>query len=402
MKNHGKRKISILGLEDRYTFDRTVYVPADEDSASLLWNVFRRKMVVPLDMALGIDGLSFKVTIDMMLDITRRSINAHSYAETSDIYKSDFNLDVSDELARRVTTFIGKLIYQEDCFQRDRAIAHFKSVDMVERAKRRLKGSTLYIEMDGGMLNTRTKVNDSSWKENKLGLVFSADDLITHKKKGDNEEESWRIGRREYISYFGDSDTFLQFLYSVALRNGLENHGTIVILSDGAAWIKNFKNIYCSDLNVIHILDYTHFKENLYKSANAYVSGTKEEKTEWATRLKELIKAGKKEQALVMAEPYKNAKVEGIVNIYSYMKNNYDCIDYPVYKEKGYFIGSGAIESGHKSTSGERLDLPGMRWSVDGGQYVLSAKMKYDSGLWDSYVVPLVHQRLADPILYQE
>ena len=400
MRNHGKRVRSILGLEGKYSFARTVYVPADKDSEALLKSIYKRSMVVPLDMSLGIDGLPFKVTVDMMLDIAKRSLNAHSYEEVSTAYKSDFHSEVSDDLARRVTNFIGKLIYLEDCFEKDKALAHFKSLDTCKRAKRKLKGSVLYIEMDGGMLNTREKVNNSSWKENKLGLVFSADNLITYKKKETGEKVVWKIGQREYISYFGDSDTFLEFLYSVALRNGLEEHGTIVIISDGASWIKKFKSIYCSDLNVVHILDYTHFKENLFKSAAAYVPGTKEEKTAWAMKVKELVKAGKKDEALKMAEPYKDSRVDGIVNIYSYMKSNYDCIDYPKYKEKGYFIGSGAIESAHKSTSGERMDLPGMRWCVESGQYVLSAKMKLDSDLWYSYVVPLVYRRLADPVFY--
>lgn len=394
MKNHSKREISILGLEGEYTFSRTVLVPKDKESADLLWRKYNRKTVVPLDMALGIEGLPFKMTVDMMLDVARRSINAHSYKEVSEIYKSDFGLSVSDDLARRVTNYVGKLIYLDDCAERDKAIAHLQSLDTRTRMKRRLKGSVLYIEMDGGMINSRVKVDNSSWKENKLGLVFSADNLRSYKKKDTGEETFWRIGEREYISYWGNSDDFLQFLYSVALKHGLEEHAKIVIIGDGAVWIKNFIKIYCADLNVIQILDYTHFKENLFKSANAYVPGSKEEKTAWAVKVKELVNAGKKDEAIRMAAPYADKKVDGIVNIHSYMKNNYDCIDYPQYRAAGYFTGSGAIESAHKNTSGERMDLSGMRWTVESGQYVLSAKMKYDSQLWNSYVVPLVRQKL--------
>ena len=72
-----------------------------------------------------------------------------------------------------------------------------------------------------------------------------------------------------------------------------------------------------------------------------------------------------------------------------------NCINYPEYVSKGYFIGSGAIESGNRSTMQERLKLPGKRWDITTAQYVLSAKMKYDSGLWDSYVVPLVYRKLG-------
>ena len=292
-----------------------------------------------------------------------------------------------------VTNYIGKIIYEEDCLERDKAIEHLKSITVESVRKRQLKGDVLYIEMDGGTINTRKKVNNSSWKENKLEVVFSSNNLVKHTPK-DGSPEYWSIGVREYISYFGESDQFLDFLYSVALKHGLEEHRKIVIISDGAKWIKNFKTKYCSDLNCVHILDYTHLKENIFKFANSYIKGTSEDKHKWANALKELIKAGKKDEAIKMAEPYQDQKGDA-VNIYSYLKNNYDSIDYPKYKEANYFIGSGAVESGHKSTSKERMCLQGMRWCTDSGQYVLSSKMKYDSGLWHSYVVPLIHRRLA-------
>ena len=61
----------------------------------------------------------------------------------------------------------------------------------------------------------------------------------------------------------------------------------------------------------------------------------------------------------------------------------------------GCFIGSGAIESGHKSTMQERMKLPGMRWDLTSAQYVLSAKMKYDSDRWESEVVPLLYRKIG-------
>lgn len=40
----------------------------------------------------------------------------------------------------------------------------------------------------------------------------------------------------------------------------------------------------------------------------------------------------------------------------------------------------------------ERLKLPGMRWSVESAQFVLTLKCKYDSNLWESVVVPLIYK----------
>ena len=71
--------------------------------------------------------------------------------------------------------------------------------------------------------------------------------------------------------------------------------------------------------------------------------------------------------------------------IFIYITNNKDNIDYPAYKAKGWFVGSGAIESGNKTVLQNRLKLPGMRWNVSTAQYVLSLKAKLESGIPMSY-----------------
>ncbi len=321
----------------------------------------------------------------MMLDITRRAINAHSYEELQQAYRKDRQIDISDDQIRNVTNYIGQIVYEDDCRRRDEALEHLKS----GKLSRKRKTSVLYIEMDGAMFNTRKQENGSTWKENKLGFVFSSKDVV--KYKSSKGEEYHKILSREYISYAGDADTFKEHLYATALRNGLETHEKIVVISDGASWNKTFLTDYCQGLDAIQILDYTHLKENIYKFANVFIRG-KNAKGIWAEKLKDLVKNGHINEAIKMAEPYKDCRKPGIPNIHTYLVNNRECVDYPTYVANGYFIGSGAIESGNKSTMQERLKLPGMRWDITAAQYVLSVKMKYDSGLWDSYVVPLVYR----------
>jgi hypothetical protein len=76
----------------------------------------------------------------------------------------------------------------------------------------------------------------------------------------------------------------------------------------------------------------------------------------------------------------------GVVNLRTYMTNNIDKINYPDYKSKGYFVGSGAIESANKVVVQRRLKQAGMRWSVEGAQAVLTLRAKVESGLWDKEV----------------
>ena len=169
---------------------------------------------------------------------------------------------------------------------------------------------------------------------------------------------------------------------------------SLYIITTGNIPVESFIADFCQGLDAIQILDYTHLKENIFKFANTFIRG-KNAKHTWAEALKELVKNGKVDEAIKMAEPYKDCKKPGIPNIYSYLVNNRDCINYPEYVKNNYFIGSGAIESGNRSTMQERLKLPGMRWDIQTAQYVLALKMKYDSGLWDSLVVPLVYKHFG-------
>jgi len=55
---------------------------------------------------------------------------------------------------------------------------------------------------------------------------------------------------------------------------------------------------------------------------------------------------------------------------------------YAAYEQKGYFIGSGAIESGNKIILQDRLKRAGMRWNTQTAQAMLTLKTKSESGLW--------------------
>ena len=79
-----------------------------------------------------------------------------------------------------------------------------------------------------------------------------------------------------------------------------------------------------------------------------------------------------------------------------YISNNANNIDYAAYESKGYFIGSGAIESGNKTILQDRLKRAGMRWNVATAQAMLSLKTKAESGLWFADVeTPFVNQCFA-------
>lgn len=98
---------------------------------------------------------------------------------------------------------------------------------------------------------------------------------------------------------------------------------------------------------------------------------------------------------MIKPEDYSELNVrEKVEALKIYLKNNQNKMNYSYYKSKGYFIGSGAIESGHKHVLQQRLKLAGMRWSKEGAQYIASLRAASKSNRW-SKVTDLIYDKAS-------
>ena len=83
-------------------------------------------------------------------------------------------------------------------------------------------------------------------------------------------------------------------------------------------------------------------------------------------------------------QKYKDIKIPTtICNLPVYLKNNKDKIDYSRYEKEGLFVGSGVIESSNKTITQSRLKQSGMRWSIDGANYMITLRCIDESENWD-------------------
>jgi hypothetical protein len=184
--------------------------------------------VVPLDDYLCVTGLPFKMTPEMMLNVAFWAQSQDSYQEAEDSILRAYGVKVNDDTVRQVTNYIGNLVFKRDCELAEFAFQKLSSGKLeFPRAKKR---GVLYIETDGAAVNTRVKdENGSSWKENKLGMVFSSDNI--HSWTDKHGEKQRQIQKREYTSYIGSVDEFKKHLFACALRNGYGLYEKTVLLS---------------------------------------------------------------------------------------------------------------------------------------------------------------------------
>jgi hypothetical protein len=301
-----------------------------------------------------------------------------------------YGIKVNDDTVRQVTNYVGNLVFKRDC---ELAESEFKRLCSGKLGFPRVKKrGVLYIETDGAAVNTRIKDEEgSSWRENKLGMVFSSDNIHSWTDKhGDKQRQ---IQKREYISYIGSAEEFKKHLFACAIHNGYGSYDKTVLLSDGATWIRNMRDEIFPDAQ--QILDYFHLCENVNTFAKHRFGMEESQYRPWATEICRLLKDS---QWPYVLETLKNMEKppQCPVDLFGYISNNANNVDYADYINQGYFIGSGAIEGGNKSVLHQRLKQSGMRWNTETAQCLLSLRTKYKSDLWLPDVV-MPTMRLLSP-----
>ncbi len=332
----------------------------------------KSKSIIPLDEYLGINKLPFKISIRAMIEIAFWGQNQPSFQKAKEIIKRVNGIDLSYVTIMNVTEYVGKIVFDYN---------YNKSLEIWNnRAKLEIdsitKKGTLYMQADGAAVNTRIEdENGSTWKENKLGIIFSESDMYKRKNKSNI------INHKEYVSYIGNVETFKILLFAKAVELRYWEYKNFVFISDGATWLRNM----ISELfpEAIQILDKFHLIENIYEYGK-FIFNDNMKKVE---RFKDKIigYCYSKEYKLIVKElkKYENIKLpKTICNLPVYIENNKDKIDYSTYEHNGWFVGSGAIESSNKTVTQLRLKQSGMRWSVNGANYMITLRCIQESGHW--------------------
>jgi len=370
----------VLTVNGLATISRYVLRPKTNADTKRLQELEGISTVVPMDDYLHLTKLPFKMTPEVMLNTAFWAQNQSSYQEAEDAILRAHQSKINDDTIRQITNYIGAVIFQADCKRADEAF-NLLNQGRLRFPKQKKKG-VLYIEADGAALNTRSKdETGSSWRENKLGVVFSSDNMHTWTNK--HGEKQHRILKREYVTYVGGVHEFKKHLFSCALKNGYGEYEKVVLLSDGATWIRNVREELFPDAQ--QILDFFHLCENVCTFAKHVFGTDASQYAKWADEICVLLKDSKSQDVLNELKKLRKPSTCS-VDLYGYIKNNASNIDYAKYIDDGLFIGSGASESGNKSVLHQRLKQAGMRWNVQTAQYLLSLRAKYKSELWQQEV----------------
>lgn len=282
------------------------------------------------------------------------------YGAATEILQKLTDIEVGPAQIFRVTTAFGEVL---------------KEAEVNERVLSPLtKEEVLYVEADGSMIFTR----EEQWKEVKVGRIFKSGDCMDI-----NQDRGW-ISNSQYLAHLGNCGDFTKQMDGLIDGFG-KLKSRLLFLSDGAVWLRNW--MADSFPEAISILDYYHALEHLHLFSNSYfLDKTKEKK--WIDKQKGLLLGSKVTVVIknirALLKICDNEQGDKLINYY---QSNKDRMDYNRYLGIGCgIIGSGAIESSHRTLIQKRMKLSGQRWSIKGAKSMLKIRVLNKNHQWNKII----------------
>jgi hypothetical protein len=237
--------------------------------------------------------------------------------------------------------------------------------------KRLLPQEPVYVMMDGSMVFTR----EEGWKEIKVGRIFNQSACIPIQQNRN------QIMQSLYLCHLGDHQAFTDKWESYA-----ESYSNKICIADGAKWIWNWvEDCYPQ---AVQILDFFHAVEKLGSYATLQYPDSAE-RNKWMELQKQRLRNNEADQIIAALKrctgSHKEAE-KARTELIGYYENNLSRMQYKTYLEKGYLIGSGAIEAAHRNVIQQRLKLSGQRWSLTGAQQIANLRACKKSNLWNTVI----------------
>lgn len=233
------------------------------------------------------------------------------------------------------------------------------------------KQEPVYVMLDGSMVFTR----QGEWKEMKVARLFKAASLAQV------QVNRKQIMQSLYVCHMGRHGKFLSKLEAYA-----EPYSNKVFVCDGAKWIWNWVEDCYPE--AVQILDFYHALEKLAVYAS-FQYADEQQRSGWIEQQKQCLLAGGVEQLLVKLKQTVGVNKQARSAqqaVVRYYESNKERMHYKAYRQKGYIIGSGAIEAAHRHVVQQRLKLSGQRWSRAGAQQIVNLRACKKSSQWDTVV----------------
>ena len=227
------------------------------------------------------------------------------------------------------------------------------------------------FSLDGWMLNIRGE----GWKEVKSASIFEVKQHEVMDQKTGEKVEQAQATAVSYIAHLGGPEVFGEKLWTEGMRRQLHTAYEKACISDAAAWIWGVCVDYYPESE--QIVDWYHALQHLHAAAAALYGDALDKAKHWVEARTTILfqgHAARIAQGLhKLAANHSGEQAKKLLEQAGFFRNHQRRMRYLDYREQGWPIGSGTIESGCKHFQ-SRMTGPGMRWSRSGAERMLAIR----------------------------
>lgn len=324
----------------------------------------------PGDEELDVEGTGRSPGVRRMM---ARAGSRQTFKEAKEDLKVYAGFQVSAKDVERVAERIGENIEVWEAKERNSLLSDDPGPKQIKTIP------IMYIEMDGtGIPMVREAVAGRKGKqpdgtartrEVKLGCVFTQTQVDDQGCPVRDPDSTTFVGAIETAEEFGAR------IEAEAIRRGLQDAEQVVVLGDGAVWIRGLVEHRFPQAN--QIIDLFHAKEHVDRLVKLLFSPDEKKVMKSRLRWWSDLEDGFIEKIIEEAKrklPDKGEIRKKIDVEINYLNENKERMRYDEFRRKGWFVGSGVIEAGCKSIIGSRLKQSGMEWSIRGANAIISLR----------------------------
>lgn len=220
----------------------------------------------------------------------------------------------------------------------------------------------MHISMDGVMAHV-----GGAWREVKLGVCYEPSS-----SKGPN--------RAAYYATLAPSLEFGQRMRTLAHWAGEPKCREVAVVADGSDWI--WQETAKHFTHRVQVLDFYHASEHLWSLAHIRFGEGAEAAKAWVSLQKERL-LNDQVQAVVEDikewQPGTQSAQEVRRKELAYLTTHAHRMQYKTFRDTGYHIGSGVMESSCRWVVQQRMKGAGMRWSGEGAEQMLHLRAAWCS-----------------------
>lgn len=299
-----------------------------------------------------------------------------SYRRAAEQFSDLTHVNLSKSSLNRLVDEYGEKLVAQQATEADAVVKVPSAAEkMTKRDVPEPDSQCMNISLDGALIH----ICDEGWKEVKIATVSA----VTHPVDEASGAWSVQLSQHSYRAGLWDAAEFAKQQWAEACSRGVEKAGYLSSVNDGAAWIWQITRMCYG--RCVEILDWWHTVERLWTIGHQRFAAESAEAAQWVAQQKQLLADSRLRQVLRNVRalfPKEHVLPETVRKAVGYFFHNRFRMRYKQFRQAGYPIGSGTVESACKVVAQTRLKQAGMRWSRRGAQAVLALRSFLVADRW--------------------